>query len=61
MELDNLRAAWEQLKVESKLDPSISEEQVFALLVEYQPTNKIQRAAINLFLFLFLAFICQGG
>ena len=62
MHLNNLKTAWQQLKIMNAM-PSIESNEILSIIEESESTNnlKLQRLFFDLAMFILITFICQGG
>lgn len=62
MHLNNLKTAWQQLKIINAM-PSIESNEILSIIEESENVDnlKLQRLLFDLGMFIFITFICQGG
>ena len=62
MHLNNLKTAWQQLKIMNAM-PSIESNEILSIIEESENVDnlKLQRLLFDLSMFIFITFICQGG
>ena len=62
MRLNNLKAAWKQLKIINAM-PSIESDEILSIIEQSGEMNKAKSPSLffDLAMFILITFICQGG
>lgn len=62
MQLNDLKSAWEQMKLIHSLEPILSRE-IRVIIEQPQSTgkSKVQSVLVNVVMFIIITMICQGG